>query len=41
VADSYTTLRADDALGSVVESHGPLEIEPTEDFFERFVTSIL
>jgi len=41
VSDPYTALRADDALGPVVESHGPLEIEPAEDFFERFVTSIL
>jgi DNA-3-methyladenine glycosylase II len=41
VSDPYTTLRDDDALGPIVADHGPLEIEPAEDFFERFVTSVL
>jgi DNA-3-methyladenine glycosylase II len=41
VSDPYSTLRADEYLGPVVETHGELSIGPAEDFFRRFVTSIL
>ncbi|MFC7165503.1 DNA-3-methyladenine glycosylase family protein [Halospeciosus flavus] len=37
---AYEFLRDDDLLGPVVAEHGPLTIEPADDFFERFVTSI-
>lgn len=39
--DPHETLRADPHLGPLVEEHGRLEIEPAEDFFRRFVVSIL
>jgi DNA-3-methyladenine glycosylase II len=41
VSEPHEQLRADEYLGPLVVAHGPLEIEPAEDFFERFVTSIL
>ena len=41
MTDPYTALRDDDYLGPVVETHGELSIGPAEDFFERFVVSII
>ena len=41
MSDPYATLRTDDYLGPLVESHGELDIGPAQDFFQRFVTSIL
>jgi DNA-3-methyladenine glycosylase II len=41
VSDPHSTLRADDYLGRLVETHGELSLEPAADFFQRFVTSIL
>ncbi|PSP93189.1 DNA-3-methyladenine glycosylase 2 family protein [Halobacteriales archaeon QS_4_62_28] len=37
----FDTLRADPDLGPLVEAHGELRIEPADDFFARFVTSVL
>ena len=39
--DPIPTLRADPALRPLIEEHGRLTIEPAEEFFPRFVTSIL
>jgi DNA-3-methyladenine glycosylase II len=39
--DAIATLRDDDYLGPLVEAHGPLTIEPADDFYRRFVVSIL
>ena len=42
VTDSpHAALRSDEYLGPLVERHGPVEVEPAEDFFQRFVVSIL
>jgi DNA-3-methyladenine glycosylase II len=41
VTDPHTVLARDDHLGPVVETHGPVTIEPAEDFFRRFVVSIV
>lgn len=38
---AYEFLRDDDLLGPVVEAHGPLSLDPADDFFERFVTAIV
>jgi DNA-3-methyladenine glycosylase II len=34
-------LRRDEYLGPLVEEHGELTVEPANDFFERFVVSII
>jgi len=34
-------LRGDPALGAVVETHGPLGLDPAEDMYRRLVVSIL
>ncbi|WP_115863910.1 DNA-3-methyladenine glycosylase family protein [Halorussus litoreus] len=39
--DAIATLREDAYLGPLVDEFGPLTVEPAEDFFARFVTSIL
>ncbi|MCU4717015.1 DNA-3-methyladenine glycosylase family protein [Halapricum hydrolyticum] len=39
--DPNESLRADAKLGPVVDAVGPLRVEPAEDFFARFVVSIL
>lgn len=39
--DPNAALREDAYLGPLVEAHGPVTVEPAEDFFARFVTSIL
>jgi DNA-3-methyladenine glycosylase II len=41
VSEPHEQLRADEYLGPLVAAHGPLDLEPATDFFERFVTSIL
>jgi DNA-3-methyladenine glycosylase II len=41
MTDPFDTLRADPDLGPLVEAHGKLRIEPADDFFARFVTSVL
>ncbi|WP_336002725.1 DNA-3-methyladenine glycosylase family protein [Halorientalis halophila] len=38
---AYDHLETDPHLGPLIEVHGRLSIEPAEDFFERFVVSIL
>jgi len=35
------TLRADPDLGPLYDTHGPIELDPAEDLFERTVVSIL
>jgi len=40
-ADPNDVLAADPDLGPLVEAHGPLTIEPADDFFWRFVVSVL
>ncbi len=40
-ADPHDHLRADDLLGPLVAEYGELAVEPADDFFERFVVSIL
>jgi len=39
--EAIAHLRADPDLGPLVERHGPLDVAPADDFFERFVVSIL
>jgi DNA-3-methyladenine glycosylase II len=39
--ETIDRLRADPDLGPLVERHGPVAVEPADDFFERFVISIL
>ncbi|WP_257298653.1 DNA-3-methyladenine glycosylase [Haloarchaeobius sp. FL176] len=39
--DAYDHLRTDPEMGPVVEEHGPVELEPAEDLFERLVRSIV
>lgn len=39
--DPHDLLREDPHLGPLVEEHGRLIIEPADDFFARFITSIL
>jgi len=39
--DPIATLRADPDLRPLIEEHSRLTIEPAEDFFARFLTSIL
>jgi len=41
MSDPYDALRDDPHLGPLVETHGELTLDPTEDFFARFVTSII
>jgi DNA-3-methyladenine glycosylase II len=41
VSDPHDRLREDPDLGPLVETHGELTIEPAEDFFTRFLTSII
>lgn len=42
VPDSpHDHLRVDPDIGPLVETHGELELEPAEDFFRRFLVSIL
>jgi DNA-3-methyladenine glycosylase II len=40
-ADAIAALRADPDLRPLIERHGPLAIEPADDFFARFVVSVL
>ncbi|WP_396612305.1 DNA-3-methyladenine glycosylase family protein [Haloferax sp. S1W] len=39
--EAYDTLRTDSHLGGVVESHGPVTLDPAADPFERLVVSIV
>ncbi|WP_276301509.1 DNA-3-methyladenine glycosylase family protein [Halorussus lipolyticus] len=39
--EAIAELRADPDLGPLVAEYGPLTIEPTDDFYRRFVVSIL
>jgi len=39
--EAIATLRTDPDLGPLVERHGRLSIDPADDFFARFVVSIL
>jgi DNA-3-methyladenine glycosylase II len=41
VPTPHETLRADEHVGPLVAEHGELQLEPADDFFQRFVTSIL
>jgi len=41
MASPHDRLRDDEYLGPLVERHGEVTVEPAEDFFERFVVSIL
>lgn len=40
-ADPHTHLRADTTLEPLVDTHGELTVDPAEDFFQRFVVSII
>jgi DNA-3-methyladenine glycosylase II len=39
--EAIATLRTDPDLGPLVERHGHLSVDPADDFFARFVVSIL
>ncbi|PSQ57125.1 MAG: DNA-3-methyladenine glycosylase 2 family protein, partial [Halobacteriales archaeon SW_9_67_25] len=39
--EAAATLREDDALGPVVDRHGPLGLDPSDDLYRRLVVSIL
>ena len=39
--DAIAALREDPYVAPLVDEYGPLTIDPAEDFFERFVTSVL
>jgi len=39
--EAHERFRADAYLGPLIEEYGPLTIEPTEEFFPRFITSVL
>lgn len=41
VTDPNDALAADPHLGPLVDRYGPVRIEPADDIFERFVTSIV
>ncbi|WP_225334404.1 DNA-3-methyladenine glycosylase family protein [Halomicrobium urmianum] len=41
MTEAHDRLREDDHLRPLVEEHGELTLEPAEDFYQRFVTSIL
>ena len=41
MSDPHETLAADEYLEPLVERHGRLTIEPADDFFRRFVVSVL
>jgi len=41
MTDAHDVLREDPDIGPLVETHGELTIEPAEDFFQRFLTSIV
>jgi len=40
-ADPHAVLREDRYLDTLIEEYGELTVEPADDFFQRFVTSIL
>jgi DNA-3-methyladenine glycosylase II len=39
--DPIAVLRTDEYLGPLVETHGPLTLEPADDLFRRLVVSVL
>ena len=39
--DPHDALRDDEYLGPLIDEHGELTVDPAEEFFARFVTSIL
>ncbi|WP_128475852.1 DNA-3-methyladenine glycosylase family protein [Halorussus pelagicus] len=39
--EAIAALRGDDYLGPLVAEYGPMTVEPAENFYERFVVSIL
>jgi DNA-3-methyladenine glycosylase II len=39
--EAAQALATDDALGPLVEEHGPLALDPAEDIFERLVVSLV
>jgi len=39
--EAAARLREDDALGAVVQRHGPLALDPSDDLYRRLVVSIL
>lgn len=39
--EATAALRTDDALGRLVERHGPLRLDPSDDLYRRIVVSIL
>ena len=39
--EAIAALRGDDSLGPLVAEYGPMTVEPAENFYERFVVSIL
>jgi DNA-3-methyladenine glycosylase II len=39
--DPHEYLRNDPHVGPLVDRHGPLSLDPAEDFFERFVVSVV
>lgn len=41
VSDPHDTLRSDPRLGPLVAEHGRLAVDPADDFFARFVVSIV
>ncbi|WP_436932404.1 DNA-3-methyladenine glycosylase family protein [Halosimplex halobium] len=40
-ADPIEELAADEVLGSVVDEHGPVTLEPADDLYERLVVSLV
>jgi len=40
-ADPIATLADDEVLGPVVDEHGPVELDPADDLFERLVVSLV
>ncbi len=40
-SDPHDALAADEYLGPLIERHGRLELEPTEDMFTRLIVSVL
>jgi DNA-3-methyladenine glycosylase II len=41
VSDAHDHLREHPTIGPLIDEYGELELEPAEDFFERFVVSIV
>ncbi|UWG48409.1 3-methyladenine DNA glycosylase/8-oxoguanine DNAglycosylase [Halanaeroarchaeum sp. HSR-CO] len=41
MSDPIDALRSDPHLGTVVEDHGPISVEPAPDAFERLLSSIV